>query len=75
VLKWVPDLLLAHVIGCHRKRYELIERHAVLGVDAEQLFRNRREAQPLLDDGHAAKEPSGDFLLARALFAQGLERT
>ena len=46
----LPDLLLARVIGRDRERHELLERHAVLGIDVEQLRRHRRQAQALLDD-------------------------
>ncbi|KAB2693383.1 hypothetical protein F9L03_26425, partial [Brucella lupini] len=36
------------------ERHELVERHAVLGIDVEQAGRNGREAQALLDhlNGH-----------------------
>ena len=57
----------------HRERHELLQRHAVLGVDVEKLVRNRGELQPLLDDGRVHKEPGRDLLLAKALLAQGLE--
>ena len=36
-----------------RERDELLERHAIFGVDVEQLLRHRRETQPLLHDIHA----------------------
>ncbi|MDA9390457.1 hypothetical protein WN73_07055 [Bradyrhizobium sp. CCBAU 45394] len=32
----LPDLLLASRIGSHRERHELLERHAVLGIDLVQ---------------------------------------
>ena len=69
----VPDLLLAGVIGRHGERHELVERHAVFGIDVEQLLRDGGEAQPLLHDVHADEEGGGDVLLGLALLAQGLE--
>ena len=61
------------MIGRHRERHELVERHAVFGIDVEQLLRHGGEAQPLLHDVHADEEGGGDLLLGLALLAQGLE--
>ena len=43
-LERFPDLLLARVIVRHRERHELVERHAVFGIDVEQLLRHGRQA-------------------------------
>ena len=56
------------------KRNELFERHAVLGVDVEQLLRDRRETQSLLHDVDADKEGGSDLFLGLALMAQCLKR-
>ena len=72
-LERFPDLLLARVIVRHRERHELVERHAVFGIDVEQLLRHRGEAQPLLHHVHADEERGGDVLLGLALLAQSLE--
>ena len=69
----VPDLLLPGMVVGHRERHQLLQRHAVLGIDIEQLFRDGRELQPLLDAGRADEEPRRDLLLAQPLGAQRLE--
>jgi hypothetical protein len=69
----LPDLLLPRMIVGHREGHQLFERHAVAGIDVEQLVRDGGELQPLLDDGHADEEPRGDVLLAQSLLAQRLE--
>jgi hypothetical protein len=35
-LQSLPDLLLSLVIRIDRERHELIERHAIVGIDVEQ---------------------------------------
>ena len=50
--------------------HELLERHAVLGIDVEEPFGDRRKAQPLFDGRRRDEETCGDFFLAEALFAQ-----
>jgi hypothetical protein len=37
----LPNLLLAHMIVRYRERHELLQRHAVLGIDVEEIFGNR----------------------------------
>ena len=69
-LNRAPDLLLALVVRAHGEAHELVERHAVLGIDVEQLRRHGSETQALLDDGDADEEGGGDLLLALAFFAQ-----
>ena len=56
----LPDLLLARVIVGDRERHQLLERHAIFGVDVEQFLRDGGEFEPLLDDGRADKEPRGE---------------
>ena len=70
----VPDLLLTGMVGRDGERHQLLERHAILGIDVEQLRRHRGQAQPLLDDRRRHEEPGGDLLLAEAFVAQRLER-
>ncbi len=68
----VPDLLLARVVGRDREGHELLERHAVLGIDVVQLRRHRRQPQALLDDRRRDEVPGGDLLFAHAAVAQQL---
>ncbi len=69
----LEHLLLTLMVGVDGERHELVERHAVLGVDVEQLGRDRRQSQTLLHDGHGHEKGGGDLLLGLAFFAQGLE--
>jgi hypothetical protein len=69
----LPDLLLPRMVVCHRERHQLLQGHAVLGVDLEEFFGNRGELEPLFDHGRAHEEPGRDFLLGQCLLAQGLE--
>ena len=66
----LPDLLLALMVGIDREGHELVERHAVLGIDVEQLRRDGGELQPLLHHGDRDEEGGGDLLLALALLSQ-----
>jgi hypothetical protein len=68
-----PNLLLAHMIIRYGERHELFQRHAVLGVDVEELFGNRSEFQSLLDDRRIYEEPGRDLLLGQSFLAQSLE--
>ena len=61
------------MVGRDGERHQLLQRHAVLGVDVEQGRRDRRQAQALLHDVHADEECRGDVLLGAPLLAQGLE--
>ena len=69
----LPDLLLTRMVVGDGERHELLQRHAVLGIDVEELFGDGGKPQPLLHDGRADEEAGGDLLLAEALVAQGLE--
>ena len=55
------------------KAMELVERHAVLGIDVEQDGRCGREAQALLDHLDRDEERCGDLLLGLALHPHILE--
>ena len=70
----LPDLLLALVVRTDREGHQLVQGHAVLGVDVEQLRRDGSQPQALLDDGDADEEGRRDLLLALALLAQRLKR-
>ena len=70
----LEHLLLTLVVAVDGEGHELVERDAVLGIDVEQLRRDRRQAQALLHDGNRHEKGGGDFLLGLALFAQGQER-
>ena len=69
----LPNLFLAGMVAGDRERHELLQRHAVLGIDVEERRRDGGEAQPLLHHGRRHEEAGGDLLLAEALVAQGLE--
>jgi len=53
----------------------LLQRHAVLGMDIEELLGDGGEPQTLLHDGRHDVEARRDLLLAEALVTQGLEGT
>ena len=74
-LKRFPYLLLALVIRIDRECHQLIESHAVLGIDVEELRRDRGELEPLLDDLDTDEKNRRDLLLAHAFLAQIAERT
>ncbi len=69
----VPNLFLAGLVAGDRERHELLQRHAVLGIDVEERRRDGGKAQALLHHGGRHEEAGGDLLLAEALLAQGLE--
>ena len=69
-LQRLPHLLLARVVGIDRERHELVERHAVLGIDLQQLRRDRGQPQALAHDVDRDEERRGDLLLGLALLAQ-----
>jgi hypothetical protein len=66
---------LASVIGRDGERHQLLERHAVVGIDVEQLWGNRRKPKALLHDTDGYEEDGRDLLLGFPLLAQGLECT
>ena len=63
-LERVPDLELARMVRCHGERHELLERHAILGIDVEKLLRHRGDAQALLDDIDADEIGGRDVFVA-----------
>ena len=69
----LPNLFLTGMVVGDGERHELLQRHAVLGIDVEELRRDGGEAQPLLHHGRRHEEAGGDLLLAQALVAQRLE--
>ena len=73
-LQGLPHLLLARMVGIDRERHQLIQGHAVLGIDVEQLRRHRGEAQPLPHDRDRDEERRRDLLLGLALLAQREKR-
>jgi hypothetical protein len=61
------------VVGCDRERHELLEDHAVFGIDLVQLWRRRREAQPLLHNCWRHEMPGRNVFLGQPSVTQGLE--
>ncbi len=74
-LQGFPHLLLTRVVGIDGERHELIEAHAVLGIDFEQCRRYCGETQPLAHHRDRDEERRRDLLLGLALLAQRKERT
>ena len=72
-LQPLEHLLLALMIAGDGEGHELVERHAVLGIDVEQRRRDRRELQALLHHVDRDEEGGGDLLLGLALLAQRQE--
>ena len=70
-----PHLLLARVVFRDREGHELLERHAVFGVDVEKRRRDGNEPQPLLHHLDRNEEGRGDRLVGHALVAHSLEGT
>ncbi len=62
------------MVGIDRERHQLVERDAILGIDVEQRWADRREAQPLLDDLDRYEEGGGDLLFTHAFLAHRLKR-
>ena len=60
-LQSFPYLRLARVVGVDSERHQLVERHAILGVDLEQLGRHGGEPQALAHDGNRDEERRGDL--------------
>ncbi len=59
----LPDLLLPGVVGCHREGHELLESHAVFGIDVVEFWRHGRQPEPLLHDGRCHEVPGSDILV------------
>ena len=69
----VPHLLLASMMIRHGEGGELLQRHAVFGVDLQELFGDGGETKALFHDRRRYEEPRSDFLLAETFFPQGVE--
>src|SRR3546814_16152770 len=69
-----PDLLLTRMVAGDRKGRELVEAHAVLGIDFAKRRRDRGQSQALLYDLDADPEGDGDLVLVETLRPQRLER-
>ena len=69
-LQGLPYLLLPGRIRIDGEGHQLLQGHAVLGVDLEQLLRHGGQPQPLVHDIHRDEEGSRDLLLGLALLAQ-----
>ena len=61
------------IVG-HGKSHELLQRHAILGIDVEEFLRNRRESPPLFHDGGCRPQARRDGFVAQALRVQVLDR-
>ena len=71
--KRVPHLLLAHVVVCDREGHELLQRHPIIGVDVEQLGRDRRETQALLHHSRRDEKARRNIVLTQPLITEHLE--
>lgn len=57
----------------HGEGHELLQRHAIFGIDVEQRGRGRGQSQPLLHHVDADEEGGGDRLLGHAPLPHRLE--
>ena len=73
MLQGVPNLLLPLGGGIDGEGHQLLQRHAVLGIDVEQIRRHRGEAQTLFHDRRRDKMARCDVFLAHAEVPQRLE--
>jgi hypothetical protein len=67
-------LLVALMVARDGEGHELVERHAVLGIDVEQRRRDRRELQALLHHVDRDEERGGDLFLGLAFLRHRQER-
>ncbi len=70
----IPDLNLTRVIGVHREGHELLQRHAILGVDFKQGRGDGSEFQALLHDLRRHEEGRSNLCIALTLIPQGHKR-
>ena len=68
-LQALEDLLLALVVAGDGEGHELVERHAVLGIDVEQRRRDRRQLQALLHHVDRDEERGSDLFFGLPLLA------
>jgi hypothetical protein len=66
-------LFLSCVIGRDRERHELLQGHTIFGIDLVQLWRHRRQPQPLLHDCRCYEMPGGNVFLGQPAVTQGLK--
>src|SRR3546814_16788643 len=64
----LPDLFLPRMIARNREGHQLIEGHAVFGIDVVQLRRHVGELEPLLHDCRCDHEGRRDGFDVAALF-------
>ena len=69
----LPDLFLSSMLGGDGERHQLLERHAVVGIDVEQSRGDGREPEPLLHHVDGDEEDGRDIFLGTTLLAQGLK--
>ena len=67
-----PHLLLALMIFGHGERHQLVQRHAVLGVNVVEFGRDRRQFETLADDSGRGHEMRGDVFGGATLVDHGL---
>ncbi len=70
----IPNLNLTRVIGVHGEGHELLQRHAILGIDLKQGRGDGGEFQALLHDLRRYEEGRSDLCIALTLVAQGHKR-
>ena len=73
-LQGLPHLLLARMVGIDGEPHQLIQGHAVLGINVEQPRRHCGEAQPLPYHRDRDEERCRDLLLGLALLTKREER-
>ena len=73
-MQGLPDLLLPRMVGIDRERHELVQSHAVLGLDIKQLGRDGSKAQPLAHHRGRDEERRRDLFLGLALLTEREER-
>jgi len=71
----IPDLNLTRVIGVHGESHELLQRHAILGIDLKQGRGDGSEFQALLHDLRRHEEGGSNLCVALALVPQRHKRT
>src|SRR6267378_5382649 len=73
---WVVPIVGSPLVddyGGDGERHQLLERHAVVGVDVEQRWGDGREPEPLFHHVDGDEEDGRNILLGTTLLAQRLE--
>ena len=60
----LPDLLLTGMVAGDGERHELLQRHAVLGIDVEELSDTAARRRRCFTTAGVDEEPRGDLLVA-----------